>query len=43
MMLEVWFGLSLAFLLSIGAVILGFLIAEETDIRFYRDKEDDDE
>lgn len=41
MMLEVWFGLSLAFLLSIGAVILGFLIAEETS--FYKNKEDDDE
>ena len=41
MMLEVWFGLSLAFLLSIGAVWIGILVAEETDIRSY--KEDDDE
>ena len=41
MMLEVWFGLSLAFLLSIAAVWIGILVAEETDIRFY--KEDDDE
>lgn len=41
MMLEVWFGLSLAFLLSIAAIWIGILIAEETDIRFYRG--DDDE
>jgi|ETNvirenome_6_30_1030629.scaffolds.fasta_scaffold99805_2 hypothetical protein len=41
MMLEVWFGLSLAFLLSIAAVWIGILVAEETDIRFHR--EDNDE
>ena len=41
MMLEVLFGLSLAFLLSIAAVWVGILVAEETDSRFHR--EDNDE
>ena len=41
MMLEVWFGLSLTFLLCIGAIILGILIAEEADIQSYRNKEED--
>jgi|TARA_R110002012_G_scaffold196362_1_gene364807 hypothetical protein len=31
-MLEVWFGLSLAFLISLAAVCIGILVAEETDI-----------
>ena len=41
MMLEVWFGLSLAFLLSIAVVWIGILVAEETDIRFHREEDDE--
>ena len=43
MMLEIWFGLSLTFLLCIGAIILGILVAEETDIQSHRNKEEDDD
>ena len=32
MMLEVWFGLSLAFLIAIAAVWIGILVAEQADI-----------
>jgi hypothetical protein len=31
-MLEVWFGLSLAFLISLAAVCIGILVAEEADM-----------
>lgn len=40
-MLEVWFGLSLAFLISLAAVCIGILVAEETEIKHNRRNHND--